>query len=136
MDNLIEMAKEMGEAIQMDQRFIRTQMAQAAADEDEALQGMIGEFNLIRLSMDQALSAENQDEEKIMKCNNDMRELYTRIMQNPAMVAYNEAKIQMDELMKSVNDILELCVNGADPATAEPQPANCTHDCSTCGGCH
>ena len=42
MDQLIEMAKEMGEAIQMDERFIRTQMAQAAADEDEALQGMIG----------------------------------------------------------------------------------------------
>ena len=64
MDQLIEMAKEMGEAIQMDERFIRTQMAQAAADDDEALQGMIGEFNLKRLAVNNEYGKDEKDEQK------------------------------------------------------------------------
>ncbi len=133
--DVIEATRKLGEAIQQDERYLKFAEARKNNDSNEDLQKMIGEFNLIRLSMDQALSAENQDEEKIMKCNNDMRELYTRIMQNPAMVAYNEAKMQMDDLMKHVTDILELCVLGEDPATAEPAH-ECSGSCATCGGCH
>ena len=33
MDNLIELAKDLAHELQKDERFIRTQMAQAAADE-------------------------------------------------------------------------------------------------------
>ena len=134
--DVIEATRKLGEAIQKDERYLKFAEARKNNDENEDLQKMIGEFNLIRLSMDQALSAENQDEEKIMKCNNDMRELYARIMQNPAMVAYNEAKMQMDELMKHVTDIIELCVLGEDPATTEPQTNECSGSCATCGGCH
>ena len=134
--DVIEATRKLGEAIQKDERYLKFAEARKNNDTNEELQKMIGEFNLIRLSMDQALSAENQDEEKIMKCNNDMRELYTRIMQNPAMIAYNEAKIQMDELIKHVTDIIELCVLGEDPATAEPQTHECTGSCASCGGCH
>ena len=50
MDQILDMARELGYAIQQDERFIRTQLAQAAADEDEELQGLIGEFNLKRIA--------------------------------------------------------------------------------------
>ena len=116
--DVIEATRKLGEAIQQDERYLKFAEARKNNDENEDLQKMIGEFNLIRLSMDQALSAENQDEEKIMKCNNDMREL------------------QMDELMKNVTDIIELCVLGEDPATAEPKAHECSGSCATCGGCH
>lgn len=42
MEPILEMAKDLAYAIQQDERYIRTQMAQVAADEDEELQGMIG----------------------------------------------------------------------------------------------
>lgn len=45
MDQILDLARELGYSIQQDERFIRTQLAQAAADEDEELQGLIGEFN-------------------------------------------------------------------------------------------
>lgn len=134
--DVIEATRKLGEAIQQDERYLKFAEARKNNDSDEALQKLIGEFNLIRLSMDQALSAEQQDEEKIMKCNNDMRELYARIMQNPAMAAYNEAKLAMDELIKNVTDIIELCVLGEDPATCQPEAHSCGGSCSTCGGCH
>ena len=51
MEPILEMAKDLAYAIQQDERYIRTQMAQVAADEDEELQGMIGEFNLARMDL-------------------------------------------------------------------------------------
>ena len=47
MDTIINMARDLGHALQGDERFIRAQMAQAAADEDAGLQELIGEFNQI-----------------------------------------------------------------------------------------
>ena len=35
MEPILEMAKDLAYAIQQDERYIRTQMAQAAADEDD-----------------------------------------------------------------------------------------------------
>ena len=133
--DVIEATRKLGEAIQQDEWYLKFAEARKNNDSDEALQKLIGEFNLIRLSMEQALAAETQDEEKIMKCNNDMRELYAKIMQNPAMTAYNEAKLEMDGMIKHITDIIELCVLGEDPATCEPAH-ECSGSCSTCGGCH
>lgn len=45
MEDMLELARELARTLQHDERFIRTQMAQAAADEDEELQSLIGEFN-------------------------------------------------------------------------------------------
>ena len=56
-------------------------------------------------------------------------------MTNPNMIAYNEAKSAMDQLLAEVNDLVTQCVNGEDPDTVQPS-AGCTGSCATCGGCH
>ncbi len=136
MDNLIEMAKEMGEAIQMDQRFIRTQMAQAAADEDEALQGLIGEFNLKRLAVNNEYSKEDKDDAKIRELDMELREIYGRLMENENMKAYQAAKAELDEVLGRVNRILTLSAQGEDPQKADVELSGCSGNCSSCAGCH
>ena len=135
---ILEAARQLGAAIQEDGRFEKLMAARRNNDGDEELQKMIGEFNLIRMALDKAMSGEEQDDDKIMKCNNDMRELYGRIMLNPTMQAYNNAKNDMDCLMQDINSVLEQCIAGADPSTAEPihEHDGCTGHCSSCGGCH
>ena len=64
MEPILEMAKDLAYAIQQDERYIRTQMAQAAADEDEELQGLIGEFNLKRIAINNETTKEDKDGEK------------------------------------------------------------------------
>ena len=76
MDQLVELAKEMGYTIQQDERFIRTQMAQAAADEDEALQSLIGEFNLKRMAISNEMGKDEKDEEKLNALDTDIRAVY------------------------------------------------------------
>ena len=135
---ILELARKLGAAIQQDERYEKLMAARRNNDGDEELQKMIGEFNLIRMALDKAMSGEEQDDGKIMKCNNDMRELYGRIMLPPTMQAYNAAKSEMDSLMQDIDSVLEQCAAGADPETAVPlhEHDGCSGHCESCGGCH
>ncbi len=135
MDQLIEMAKEIGFAIQQDERFIRTQMAQAAADEDDALQGLIGEFNLKRMAISNEMGKEDKDEEKVEALDADIRQIYEKIMSNERMAAYNAAKTELDAVLSQINTVVMMAAQGQDPETAL-ESGGCSGSCATCGGCH
>ncbi len=144
MDTLIEMARDMGCTIQQDDRYIRTQMAQAAADEDAALQEMIGQFNLKRMTVGQLtaqLTEEKDDavrkqtEARLKQMNDELQGLYETIMENQHMAAYNQARTELDKLMRQILNILTMSAQGADPDTVEAGDG-CTGDCGSCGGCH
>lgn len=135
MDDILEMAKDLGYAIQQDERFIRTQLAQAAADDDEALQGMIGEFNLKRMAINTENTKAEKDEHKLQVLDGEMREVYARIMANPHMAEYQEAKERLDALLNRIGTIISLSAQGQDPDTAAAA-GGCSGSCSSCGGCH
>ena len=137
MDQIIEMAKELGYAIQQDERFIRTQLAQAAADEDEELQGIIGEFNLKRIAINNENTKEDKDGDKISKLDTEIREIYARLMANPRMEAYNVAKTELDQLVNQIGAIVTLSAQGQDPDDAPTGGSGCSGNCGGCGGgCH
>ena len=76
-----------------------------------------------------------QDADRIAELNDKVRKIYGDIMSNESMVAYNEAKNEVDQLMQYINAILVTAVNGGDPMTVE-EPSSCGGDCAGCSGCH
>ena len=134
MERILEMAKELGHAIQQDECFIRLQAAQTAADEDAELQSLIGEFNLKRMAINSETAKEEKDEEKLKKLNKEIREVYARVMANPSMAAYNEAKTAMDKIINGIGAIVNMAAQGMNPD--EYDEHNCSGNCSSCGGCH
>ena len=134
MDSILEMAKELGYAIQRDERFVRTQMAQKAADDDKVLQDLIGEFNLKRMALSGEAEKETRDEKKMETLNQELRDLYGKIMENEHMVAYNEARVDLDKLVNQVAEVISMSAHGQDPA--EYQEHSCSGDCGCCSGCH
>ncbi len=135
MEQILEMAKELGHAIQQDERFMKMQMAQARADEDEELQGLIGEFNLKRMAINaESAKGEEQDEAKLRELNVEIREVYAKVMANESMAAYNEAKGEMDKLTNAVGAILNMAAQGLNPDDYDEH--SCSGNCSSCGGCH
>ena len=134
--NVIELARELGKAIQADERYIAYHQARLTNDADEELQNLINEFNLSRMQLNAEMSKAEKDNDKIQEINNKVRTLYGQIMGNPNMVAYNEAKAQVDEMLDQINNIITACANGADPETTPAVVHNCEGTCSTCGGCH
>ena len=133
--DIIELTRQLGVAIQTQESYIAFDAAKKANDSDEALQNQIGEFNLVRMSLDQELSSENKNDDKVKELNEKLRDIYGKVMMNPAMAAYNEAKAALDEMVNKINGIITLSINGEDPMTAE-LPSECSGSCESCGGCH
>lgn len=133
--DVIEKVRELGKAIQQDERFIRYAKAKLANDNDKDLQAAIGNFNITRMELDREISSENKDDEKVQKLNDELRRVYGEIMSAPAMVEYNTAKAEVDSMVNDINVIISKCLDGEDPDTCDTN-SGCTGSCSTCGGCH
>jgi cell fate (sporulation/competence/biofilm development) regulator YlbF (YheA/YmcA/DUF963 family) len=134
----IKAARELGKAIQADERYVRYNEAMKANDADMELQELIGEFNLARqnVALEMSKSKEEQNKEKLDIQNKEMQRLYTLVMQNEHMADFTMAKADMDKLLHEINGIIALCCDGEDPDTCEVQAGGCSGSCSTCGGCH
>ena len=133
--DIIEKARELGKLIQQEESYIALQKAQADADADMELQNLIGDFNMMRMSINNEASKKDKDSDKLALLNSQMREDYSKIMSNKNMIAYNEAKDAFDMVANRVLAIVQQSAEGADPETADYSTSSCSGSCSTCGGC-
>lgn len=136
---VIELTRELGVALQKDERYLAYLSAKEKNDTDGELQNLIGEFNIVRMKYGQQMqkSEEEQDKELMTQLDNEMRDIYGKIMSNENMNAYNDAKEAIDKLLNSINFIITMAANGEDPMTCpEEQPHSCSGSCASCGGCH
>ena len=132
--DLIKMARDMGHAIQKEDFYLDLMTAKNNADADEELQKLISEFNMKRIAINNEASKEDRDDEALRKLNEEMRSLYSDVMRNEHMTAYNNAKQEFDRVLQRVIAIITQSAEGEDPDTTDYSD-NCAHDCSTCGGC-
>lgn len=135
MDTLLAMAIDLATQLQADPRCEAVMAATKAADEDEALQKLISEFNLKRIAINTEEAKEEADAEKIRQLNQELREIYAAVMANEKMMAYNEAKGELDMLVNKMQFAINLAAQGQDPNLAAQESA-CSGDCGSCGGCH
>ena len=134
----ITAARELGKAIQADQRYKDYVAAKAANDADEALQGLISDFSAKRqlLSVEMQKEQSEQDAEKIRQMNKDMQDAYGEVMKNVNMANFAVVKNALDVLLNEVNMIISLSCEGEDPDTCDPHASHgCSGHCGSCGGC-
>ncbi len=133
--DIIELSRELGRKIQQEESYIAMQEANKACENDEALQALIGEFNLKKLALNEKISATEQDKDAVAALNTEMRKIYADIMVNENMIKLNESKSQFDTIINRVFAIVSNSANGEDPNTTDYQ-ASCSGSCSSCSGCH
>jgi cell fate (sporulation/competence/biofilm development) regulator YlbF (YheA/YmcA/DUF963 family) len=131
--DIIQSTRELGAALQKDERYIKFRDQKAAMDADEALQEKIGAFNLARINLNNAMSGDSPDREEIQVLNEKIRSLYAELMGDDQMINYEAAKSELDVLISQINTIIDVSISGGDPLVCDLTA--CTHDCSTCGGC-
>ena len=134
--DIIEMTRELGRALQNDERYIAMMSARQASDEDQALHEAIGEFNLKRMAISNEAQKDDRNEETLQRLNEEFRGVYQKIMENEHMLRYNDAKNEFDALLQRMTGILSLCADGEDPETCDYDAASCGGNCSSCAGCH
>ena len=135
--DVIDLFKKAALALQTDARYLALDAARKANDADETLQGMIGEFNLARLDLNNEVSKDERDEAKVAQLNAKVNQLYTEIMNSEGMKNYNEAKAEAEALVSYIDAIINTAMNGGDPmGVQEPQAGGCSGSCSSCSRCH
>ena len=87
------------------------------------------------MNLETESSREDRDENKMKELNEELREIYGKVMANPVMVEFNTAKVGVDQMMSEVNVIISKVLDGEDPETCTVE-SGCTGSCSSCGGCH
>lgn len=135
MDPIIEKVRALGKDIQADERYLKIEKARQDCDNDATLQEQINNFNLKRVELSQEINKEEKDPAKLTALDKELKDLYQEVMANPNMVAFNEAKHDLDAMMTFINEILMGTVNGENPETIEHQEG-CGGNCASCGGCH
>jgi len=133
--DIIEMTRELGKALQNDDRFIAYYLAKQANDNDKELNDDIEKFSALRADLANAMSAEDKNTDLIKQLDEDIKSTYQKIMSNKNMLVFQGAQTALESLVNNINQIITMCANGEDPATCQPS-TGCTGSCSTCGGCH
>ncbi len=137
--SVIELTRQLGAAIQQDERYLAFAKAKEANEKDEALNALMGEIQMIQMNYQMEASKETPDSAKMQEFEAEFNAKYEAFMANENMQKYDEARAQVDSMMNYIMQILGLCVNGADPATCEPEQQHehsCDGSCSSCSGCH
>ncbi|MBR6702315.1 MAG: YlbF family regulator, partial [Clostridia bacterium] len=128
--DLIEMTRQLGAALQQDERVVKFRETQKVNEEDTALNELIAKLQLCQMQFQQEASKEDKDDAKLQQIDAEYGQIYNQIMASKNMQEYDAAVKEVDKLMKYINGILSLCLQGEDPATCEPHIHE--HDCS-CG---
>ena len=137
--SVIELTRQLGAAIQKDERYLAFAAAKEANEKDEALNALMGEIQMIQMNYQMEASKEAPDSAKMQEFEAEFNAKYEAFMANENMQKYDEARAEVDSMMNYIMQILGLCVNGADPATCEPEQQHdhsCDGSCSSCSGCH
>ncbi len=132
--DLIELARNLGAALQQDEAYINMRTAEQISEEDKELSQLMEDYNTKRMAINYEASKADRDDEKMQLLNKEMRSLYAKIMQNSHMKDYNAAKSKFDTKLQAVLGIIQNSAMGDDPYTTDPV-SGCTGSCSTCGGC-
>ena len=115
--DIIEITRQLGAAIQQDERYLAFHEARKTNEADTDLNDLINKIQLIHMSYQHEAAKDDANEENMQK--------------------YEAARQAVDEMMNHITGILALCVQGEDPKTCEPQEEHhCSGECGSCGGCH
>lgn len=124
--DIFEKTRELGEMIENSEEMKRLKIAEGLQAEDPEAQELFGEFNLKRMNLAKDLEEGKISQEEAIRKNS---EAFNEMMEKSELIKnYIDAKKEFDLMISKINGILNYYITGQDP--------NCTHNCSTCSGCH
>ena len=129
MTKRIELAHMLGLEIAKSSEMKKLEEAKDAFEANQEIQGKMSEYETDRILLTQEYSKENADEKLIADLHARIDELAAEITGNALYVAFTQAQAEVNALMNDVNAEIKFCITGE-------RPSDCTHDCSTCKGCH
>lgn len=97
---------------------------------DTRLTSLITEYNVQAALLEQESRKDEseRDADLIASINGRINAIYEEVSSSPALAELQQAEQAVSGLIGEINMILQSAIY--------PEETGCTHDCSTCGGCH
>ena len=130
MTKIIELAHALGMEIAVSDEIKNLENAKAAYESNAELQAKMSEYETHRRLLGEELTKNNDSIDEIAVANIRARidELAREISADPVYITFANAQQALNRLMADVNAEIKFCITG--------ERDDCTHDCSTCSGCH
>ena len=124
---IFELASELGRTIKADERMVRMEQAKEAYDKSEKIGKLMMEYGIQQQALTTMGDSEQIDTDALTRIQDRIDEIYAEITTDPVFKELDEAQAAVNELMQSVNNTIMYHATGSTP---------CSHDCSSCSGCH
>ncbi len=125
--SIIALAAELGKAISQDERMIRMEKAREAYESSEKIGNLMMEYGIQQQALTTMGDGDEIDTDALTRIQDRIDEIYAEITMDPIFKELDEAQAAVNELMETVNNTIMYNATGKTP---------CTHDCSSCSGCH
>ena len=126
---IFELAAALGRALKEDERLVRLEEARKAYEADGRLARLATEYEVQQKAIQNEAMKEERDQTLITMIQDRIDAIYTEIVESDSYKALEKAQNEVNDLMEMVNSTITFQITGQ-------EPSSCTHDCSTCGGCH
>ena len=126
---IFELAKALGDKLKEDARLVALENAKNAYEESAEVKKLMVEYYVQQNAMQRAVAQPEHDMQMIESIQKRIDTLYQEIVEHPVFVELNRAQEEVNALMNAVNQTIMTQITGE-------EPSGCTHNCSTCGGCH
>ena len=126
---IMEIAVLLGKTLKEDERLVKLEEAKNAYTSDAELQKKLVEYEVQQRALQAEMTKPERDTMFIEIIQNRIDQLYKEITESPVFIKLSETQAEVNELMNAVNATITAQITGE-------TPSSCTHNCSTCGGCH
>ena len=125
--SIYALAAQLGQAIKEDERMIRMEKAKEAYESSEKIGNLMMEYGIQQQALTTMGDSEEIDTDALTRIQDRIDEIYAEITMDPIFKELDEAQTAVNELMETVNNTIMFNATGKTP---------CSHDCSSCSGCH
>ncbi len=146
MNELMTLARALGERLAASDEYKNFCDTRDTCKANPLLKAKLDEFKVQKKVYDIESAKEEIDEKLLDAISGRMEALYAEITSHPEMKAYNKAEETLNILLNAINmtitsyitpeNLTSENVNYDEEDCDDEGGENCTHNCSTCRGCH
>ena len=131
MENVLQHAESLAEAILESEEYIKMRLSEQAAMKDETAARLISDYTERRERVQTLLSASDMDHAALAEAGAALEETEKQIDGCGVLAEMQKNRDAFSDMMKKVNGIIRYVVTGE---TDEGE--GCGGNCASCGGCH
>lgn len=132
MDMVFEKTRELGEALQQSEAYLRMKEAETKAMQNVEAAEMMAHYLEKRSQIQEMMEVENPDPAVMQRLSNEMDEIQERLQMIDDIAELTAARSEFNALIGQINQVLQFIVTGR----MTDEEGGCSGSCSSCSGCH